>query len=213
MAAWFPESSKILLDTSLPPPKRTFPQFHETVHSILPWHKGFFLGDTAQTLSPEYQEALELEANYGASELWFCGPEFRKRSLDFALEWKSIPELRDMFGTTLTTTLWKMVVSQKSPALGVVSIPAWKAEAGAERCKYVIKSPEVMTRFSKVDRRMLLAQIESNIVQRRGGPLGTYEVVLTDDNGDLHSFQAETFFNRHELLTLFVYKKKVSILV
>jgi hypothetical protein len=40
-----------------------------------------------------------------------------------------------------------------------------------------------------------------------GGPLGSSEMILTDDNGDQHRFYFETFFNRYDALTLGVYLK------
>lgn len=207
VAAWFPESSKILIDNNLPERKKTFPQFHEIVHSILPWHKNFYLGDTAETLQPTYQDTLEHEANYGASELWFCGPVFRKQSLDFSLEWKSVPQLQKDFSTTLTTTLWKFVVTQNEKAVvGVVSVPPWKGNQLPSNCRYFIKSPMFEKYFSNVDAGLILAQIEAGITQKRGGIIGIYEVRCVDNNGKMHVFRGETFYNQHELLSLIVIK-------
>lgn len=205
VAAWFPENSKILIDRNLPDKKKTFPQFHEVVHSILPWHKSFFLGDTAETLHPTYQDSLEHEANYGASELWFCGPVFRQRVPDFSLEWNSVPLLQKDFSTTLTTTLWKFVVSQNEKAvIGVVSVPPWKLNETSTNCRYFIKSPIFEKFFSNVKSEIILAQIEANIVPKKGGILGVFEVKCLDDNGKMHLFRGETFYNQHELLTLIV---------
>lgn len=66
-AVWLPDEEKILVDSSLPVPKQEWASFHDTLHSMLPWHRPYFLGDTAQTLDPDFQEMLENEANYGAS--------------------------------------------------------------------------------------------------------------------------------------------------
>ncbi|MGZ6298710.1 MAG: hypothetical protein ACXWM2_04925 [Parachlamydiaceae bacterium] len=204
VAAWYPENSKILIDNSLADAQKTFPKYHEVLHSILPWHQGYFLGDTAQTLSLEYQESLELEANYGASELWFSGPTFRTRCKDFPIAWETVPKLKEMFGTTLTTTMWKFVVSQEIPVIGVVSIPIWKWDGKEERCRYLITSPSFARQFSKVSKEIALAQFENKIAKRSGGPLGNYEAHFVDTNGDLRVFKGQTFFNRHDLLTLFV---------
>ena len=64
-ALWLPNEKRILVDDSQPEPKRGWASFHDTIHSLLPWHRDFFLGDTAQTLEPDYQDMLESEANYG----------------------------------------------------------------------------------------------------------------------------------------------------
>lgn len=52
-ALWLPDRNQILVDSSLPAPKQEWASFHDSVHSILPWHKAYFLGDTAQTLNPD----------------------------------------------------------------------------------------------------------------------------------------------------------------
>ena len=44
--------------------------------------------------------------------------------------------------------------------------------------------------------------LTSYCAPRRGGPLGIHEFTLTDANGDVHLFTTETFFNRHDALTL-----------
>jgi len=68
-AVWLPDDDQILVDSSIPAPKQEWASFHDAVHTILEWHRPYFLGDTAQTLYPDFQEMLEGEANYGASAL------------------------------------------------------------------------------------------------------------------------------------------------
>ncbi|MGH9433293.1 MAG: hypothetical protein ACRD3T_17315 [Terriglobia bacterium] len=58
-ALWLPNEKRILVDESQPEPKRVWASFHDTIHSALPWHRDFFLGDRAQTLEPDYQDMLE----------------------------------------------------------------------------------------------------------------------------------------------------------
>ena len=74
-ALWLPDTGRerILVDEALPEPKKKWASFHDTTHSILEWHRPFFLGDTAQTLDPDFQNTLEAEAHYGASGLMFGG--------------------------------------------------------------------------------------------------------------------------------------------
>jgi hypothetical protein len=80
-ALFFRDRNGMLVDFSLPDPKKEWASFHEAMHKILVWHRSFFLGDTAETLDPEYQEILEYEANYGASAAMFCGRVFTKEAL------------------------------------------------------------------------------------------------------------------------------------
>lgn len=44
----------------------------------------------------------------------------------------------------------------------------------------------------------------------RKGPLGSRSCLLTDKNGDTHSFRFETFYNSYDALTLAVYEKKTT---
>ena len=48
----------------------------------------------------------------------------------------------------------------------------------------------------------LFAAIVGYCGAQRGGSLGRSELLLQDVNGDRHVFEFETFFNRHEALTL-----------
>ncbi len=63
-ALWLPDEKRILVDDSLHKQKKRWASLHEVTHSLLPWHRTFFLGDTAQTLDPSFQQQLEEEANY-----------------------------------------------------------------------------------------------------------------------------------------------------
>ena len=64
-AIWTPDQDEILIDESQPAPKQLWASFHDATHRALPWHREFFLGDTAQTLEPYYQERPG-----GRGELW-----------------------------------------------------------------------------------------------------------------------------------------------
>jgi Zn-dependent peptidase ImmA (M78 family) len=81
-AVWLPNREKILIDSSLPPPKQKWASFHDVAHSLYPWQKIYFLGDTAETLDPDIQMRLEAEAHYGASALMFGGKLFTEEALD-----------------------------------------------------------------------------------------------------------------------------------
>jgi hypothetical protein len=80
-ALWLPDTKQILVDSSLPAIKKDWASFHDATHTVLPWHKEFFLGDTAQTLESDFQEMLESEAHYGGSAFMFGGQVFTKEAL------------------------------------------------------------------------------------------------------------------------------------
>src|SRR5271166_6374755 len=60
-AVLFNDENRIVVDAGLPILKREWPSLHEAAHRILVWHRPYFYGDTAQTLDPDWHEALEAE--------------------------------------------------------------------------------------------------------------------------------------------------------
>lgn len=215
VAGWLPDAARIVIDRSLPARKQIFPTFHEITHSILPWHKEFFLGDTAQTLQHDYQNDLELEANYGASELMFCGPVFKKEITDHSVTIKTVKILQDRYQNTLTTTVRKLVRSQKEVScFATISIPPWFESAQIPGALKSIEPSETFEKqFFPVMKEVLAGQINASIIQRSGGPLGEFAVTLADLNGDCYEFDCETFFNRYEVLTIGILRKKVDGLI
>jgi len=210
---WLPDEQRILVDSSLPEPKRKWASFHDTCHRVLPWHREFFLGDTAQTLDPAYQEMLESEANYAASTLMFCGPVFTREALDTSPEWDSVAQLKQRYDSSFVTTSRRYVEhSHDLSMLMVVSTPHWeeKPQDQPERCRHFVPSPRFRREFSGVTWPEVLRKIDANTVRRSGGPLGTFVLLLCDDNGDFHQFRAESFFNSYYVLTLVVHESRWS---
>ena len=99
----------IYVDSTLPEPKKKWASFHDATHGILEWHRPYFLGDTAQTLDPDFQDKLEAEAHYGASGLMFGGNVFTRDALDSTPEWDSIEMLIKEYKTSYVTTLRRFV--------------------------------------------------------------------------------------------------------
>jgi len=215
-AIWLPfrnRRDRIYIDSSLPKPKQKWASFHDATHGILEWHRPFFLGDTAQTLDPDFQMALEAEAHYGASGLMFGGNVFTRNALDTIPEWNSIDLLMKEYKNSYVTTLRRYVqFGLKIPMALVVSTPRWeiKPDDQVHRCRHYVKSELFETQFEVITRDLLLEIIDDNTLQRRGGPVGDFSIGLLDINGDLHEFYAESFFNRYYILTLFVHNKKMK---
>ena len=44
----------------------------------------------------------------------------------------------------------------------------------------------------------------------RGGPVAEFACCIKDNNGEPHDFYVESFYNRHDLLTLFVAQQRLS---
>ena len=53
----------------------------------------------------------------------------------------------------------------------------------------------------------------SYILPKKGGPVGSEVVILTDDNGEEHEFGFETFNFVNECLTLAVHIRKRAVVV
>lgn len=203
-AVWLPDEDKILVDESLPPPKKEWASFHDSVHRILPWHREYFLGDTAQTLEPDFQEMLEDEANYGASGLMFCGSTFTKEALDTRREWASIDALKKRYDKSWATTIRRYVQhSHHHPMFLLVSTPIWKRQPADQvnRWRHFVPSKAFNERFTSATADQLLQQVDRHAMMRRGGPVADFTFHLMDDNYTAFEFHAETFFNCHDLLT------------
>ncbi len=214
-AMWLPNKGcrdRIYVDSSLPEPKRKWASFHDATHGILEWHKPYFLGDTAQTLDPDFQNTLEAEAHYGASGLMFGGDVFTRDALDTTPEWDSIEMLKKEYNASYVTTLRRFVqFSHDIPMAFVVSTAWWmtKPDDQEHRCRHFIRSKLFETQFAVISGDIVLKDIDENTTKRRGGPVGEFFLCFPDLNGDLHEFYAETFFNRHYFLTLLVHNKQM----
>lgn len=214
-AMWLPfknRRDRIVIDSSLPKPKQKWASFHDATHGLLEWHRPFFLGDTAQTLDPDFQMALEAEAHYGASGLMFGGKVFTRDALDTIPEWDSIKLLIKEYKTSYVTTLRRYIQFGHNISMAmVVSTPWWKSvpEDQEHKCRHFIASPKFKIQFACISRDLIVGLIDDNTRRRIGGPVGDFSAGLIDVNGALHEFHAESFYNRYYILTLFVYNKKL----
>jgi len=195
-AVWLPDNEQILVDSSLPKPKQEWASFHDAAHTIFKWHRPYFLGDTAQTLNPDFQEMLEAEANYGASALMFGGKIFTREALDTNPEWESINLFVKRYKKSLVTTARRYVgFSHNIPMALVISTPWWNEipDDQEDRCRHFVKSQKFCLDFACVTPAMLIDQINDNTRERSGGPVGEFSFSLPDVNGELHEFYGESF--------------------
>jgi hypothetical protein len=210
-AFYVPDRKRILIDESVPKLKHRWIEAHEITHDLLSWHHEMMLGDTVQTLTPACHEMLEGEANYGAGQLLFLRNRFVEEARASTIGFDTVQDLKKRFGNTLTTTLWRYVESvfPDRPMFGVVSVhphPDHRPRNFDPRdpCRYFIRSVAFAAQFPQVSEIEVFAILTSYCAPRRGGPLGEHEFQLADANGDVQLFTTETFFNRHEALTLAV---------
>lgn len=215
-ALYIPDRRRILLDASLPKLKHRWNEGHEIGHSLLPWHETIMLGDNSLTLTPACQEEVEAQANFAAGRLLFLRERFTEeaRSLEPSIE--AVRALKEVFGNTLSTTLYRVVESLGAgrPLVGMISGHPHPTKRGKDfdpssPCRHFIQSPAFRRHFGQIPERQLFGEVSGYCGAQGGGPLGEDELVLVDDNGDGHRFHFETFFNRYDALTLGKYLRPV----
>ncbi len=211
-ALYIPDQKRILLDKSQPELKHRWNEAHEIGHSIIPWHEGAMLGDDEQTLIPSCHEKIENEANYAAARLLFLRGRFNEEAQSMAPGMDSLKSLKYTFGNTFTSTFWRCVEAwgENAPIIGLITghphPTLRKASFDPENpCRYFIQSDLFARRFARVSETSVFDQIVEYCKARARGPLGSSDVVLTDDNGDDHIFNFETFSFHHNILTLGLY--------
>ena len=212
-AVLFFDEKRIVLDDALPEIKRDWPSAHECVHKILPWHQAAFYGDTAQTLSPEWHERYEAEANYGASALLFCGDQFTGDARDTKPSWAGVDELKRRYGKSFSLTLrrYERFGPQRSMAM-LCSTPWWQEPPNDQdsRVRHFVRSPSLESHFSRVSAEDLADLVDAHANRQRGGMVADFTLQLNDDNDSGHEFRAQSFFNTHYLQTLFVEQRELT---
>jgi len=208
-ALYFPDQKRILLDQDLPPIKHRWNEAHKVGHDLIPWHAGMMLGDTEQTLTPACHEVMEAEANYAAGQLLFLAERFQTEATSSAPSLDLVRNLGKGFGNTVTSTLWRFVEQAHGnrPMVALVSGHPHPAKRKADfdianPCRYCVESPQFRERFGHITEIDLFGITVGYAGAQRGRSLGTAEVILKDRNGGRHVFVFESFFNRHEALTL-----------
>ena len=208
-ALYLPDRKRILLDDKLPKLKHRWNEAHEIGHSIIPWHQEVMLGDNKLTLSQDCQEHVEAEANFAAGRLLFLHDRFSDEAQSLKPSIATIQELKETFGNTISTTLYRFVesVGDNLPIVGMITGHPHPSRRSSDfdplhPCRHFIRSPAFERQFGTITEARLFAAVAGYCGAQRGGPLGEDEVVLADDNGDRHRFYFETFFNRYDALTL-----------
>jgi hypothetical protein len=215
-----PDQKRILLDRSVPEKKHRWLEAHEIAHDLLPWHGSVMFGDTDHTVTPACHQRIESEANFTAGRLLFLRDRFTEEVRSRPIRFAEVKALQTVFGNTLTSTLWRYVenIFDNVPLLGVITCHPHKSRRPedfkpADPCRYFIQSPAFARMFSQLSEVEVFGLIQEYCGAQRGGVLGEAEVTLRDDNGTLHVFVFETFFNHYEALTLGAYARKAVTMV
>jgi hypothetical protein len=213
-AVLFFDEGRIVVDRSLPPLKQVWPAFHEAGHRICPLHKEVFaFGDTAQTLLPEFHEKLEAEANYAGGCLMFCGNYFTRETMDTMPCWATVDAMAERYGRTKTATLRHYVrFGPDHPMAVIIGTPWWKQGGDHEpgSWRHFVSSYGFARQFSNANADYLNGTVNQNTKEQYGGQVASFTLPLADDDGIEHEFLAEAFFNRYDLLMMFVHLRKLN---
>jgi Zn-dependent peptidase ImmA (M78 family) len=211
-ALYLPDRKRILLDKNIPQLKHRWNEAHEIGHSILPWHDEMMHGDTENTLSQHCHEHIEAEANFAAGRLLFLRDRFTDEALSLSPQIVTIQSLQKTYGNTMSTTLYRFVesIGAERPVVGVITghphIQRRSADYDPKNpCRHFIQSLAFSKMFGRISEIDVFKKISGYCGNQRGGMLGREELLLSDDNGDLHRFSFETFYNRYDSLTLGVH--------
>ena len=219
-ALYIPDQKRILIDESQPRLKHRWSEAHEIGHSILPWHKGAMLGDDEHTLVPACHALLESEANFAAARLLFLREKFVSEAIDLPPSLASMKVLKERFGNTYATTIWRCVETwgADTPIVGLITDHPHPGRRKPdfdpkEPCKHFIQSLAFETKFANVPESAVFDQVVEYCSNKRGGPLGESDILLMDDNGEHHVFQFESFHYSHQTLTIGVHVEPRRTLV
>lgn len=211
-ALYLPDKKRILIDKDSPKLKHRWNQAHEIGHSIIPWHEPLMHGDTDHTLTLACQEQVEAEANFAGGRLLFLGDRFSAESSSVNPSMAQVIDLSKRYGNTITSTLWRFVEQARRDKAMVALVSGHPHSAmraptfdPASPCRYFVGSGKFTSMFSHLSEMEVFSKVVSYCGRQKHGLLGKGQVVLTDDNGDPHLFDFETFFNGYEALTLGVW--------
>jgi hypothetical protein len=204
-ALWLPDIQTILTDTNLPSVKKRWALLHDMAHRVIPWHREYFLGDTASTLDPMCSATLEAEANYGASVLLFGGSHFSYKVRQLKPSWESLKNISKYYGSSLTAALLRFVSAGPDiPMLGMVTQPWWNRASPTETrvLKHTAFSPRWMSLVGPVDLAPIERQVRASLKRRRRGPLGSLEMTIEGNDGHAHVVHVESFFTSYNVLSM-----------
>lgn len=207
-AFWVPDSARILLDESVPPPKHRWMEAHEVAHSLTPWHRGFLLGDSKHSLDPACHATLESEANYGAGRLLFLQDRFGEDARDMQFKFDSVKALAPRYANSLVSTCWRMI-EERNPeqaTFGLISVhPHYEdigAHDGADPWRYFIRSKQFRLQFPHIKAADIYALVARHATLRRTGPNLLTQDLLIDVTGKAFEFSVESFATKHAFMTM-----------
>ncbi|MGH9433292.1 MAG: hypothetical protein ACRD3T_17310 [Terriglobia bacterium] len=136
---------------------------------------------------------------------------FSVQALDTTPCWQAIQQLQKLHEKSFVTTFRRYVEHGHDMALaGLISRPWWlpKPEDQITRCRHFVRSRRFEREFQTVCPDDLLQLVNKSTQPRKWGIAGEFALSLKKASGELSEFAAESFFNQHYLMTLFVTQSK-----
>lgn len=211
-ALYIPDKKRILVDSTLPDLKVRWHTAHEVTHSICDWHGDVLFGDNESTLSQSCHEQIEAEANFGTGRLLTLHDRFVEEVGGATLTLADIANLGKQYGNTWTSTLWRVVETLDIPAFALVGSHP-KRRGSAEPCRYFIRSRRFESEYGTVSEADALAAVRTYCGFSTKGPLGSGEVVISNERGEATIFLMESFATKYDVLTFGYLVRKQSPLI
>jgi Zn-dependent peptidase ImmA (M78 family) len=201
-ALFIPDKKRIFIDENVPDLKKRWYESHEVAHSLIPWHTDYMLGDDRTTLSQSCHQAIEAEANYGAGRLLFPAAAFNEARRGSVLSLAAVRAMAKIFGNTITSTLWRCVEESEEVVFCSVGEHPHRPREGRSNIEYFVRSRLCETRFPSIAEENIWVWLKANCRRGTTGPLGTWEISVSDVNGTPHVFSMESFSNGYDVLSL-----------
>jgi hypothetical protein len=205
-----------LVDLSQCKPRARLTEAHEIGHQIIPWHEAAFQLDDEERLLGRTRDQLEREAYLAGGHLIFQGEHFWRRALDYQVSIGAPVALAPEYGASLHATIRYYVLHHPDPVAVLVagryqnsdgSVPVWES----------VDSPSFLAKFGMLAGRMaghlMIAggdgQPLGDIAMKAmsGEAVAAKDVVIPDITGERRLFNAEAFYNRHNLFVMVTEKK------
>jgi hypothetical protein len=194
----------IFVDVSQGEERSNFTEAHETAHQMIPWHEDAFIVDHEDTLFRDVCDALEDEANYGATALIFQNGRFHRRALEYERSISTPILLAAEYRASCHATIRHYVELHPDPLALLITgrytngagLPIWQAvESDSFREQFGVLGRHFPTQ--RLDHPTSLVEIAEEA--KRGGVLRPPSCVVkvADQGGTHRPFRAEAFFNQH----------------
>jgi hypothetical protein len=201
-----PKARMAFIDPETPKEKLPFLKLHEGGHAVLPWQSIFGLfEDCHKTLDPDVKAQFEREANVFASDVLFQLDQFANDARDLTFGIKAPLTLAKRYGASVYATVRRYVsCSDRICAVVVLNPPEPAEQVGHfSQVRRAVASPAFESRFPTFHWPQVVTPDDPiGALVPYGRMTGPRNLVLTDADGERHSFVGEAFKTPHQTFIL-----------